>query len=92
MVLGVICPLWALATYTHKKAGSNLTPSLRPGKDHAHMAPKLINHLRENNYENGKDFIGRRNGMFYKNYMRQMNEIEFKPSFVRRIENHGFKF
>lgn len=42
----IIVPIWAACVYTHKRAGSNLTPSLRPGKDHAHMAPKLVTNLK----------------------------------------------
>ena len=71
---------------------SHLFPSLRPGKDHAHMAPALITHLQDNNYENKKDALGRRTGQFYKNYCRQMMEIQYKPNVVRRVEKHGFKF
>ena len=48
----VLAPCWALGAYLHKKAGSQLFPALRPGKDHAHMGPRLIAHLKENNYEN----------------------------------------
>lgn len=56
------------------------------------MGPKLITHLKENNYENGKDFIGRRNGTYYRNYNRQMNDMEYKTTFVHMLERHGFKF
>jgi hypothetical protein len=91
-ILGVICPVWALGVYTMSKSGSNLTPSVRPGKDHAHMAPRIVTHLKDHNYENGTDFIGRRNGTYYKNHIRQVNDIEFKPMYVRWLETHGFKF
>ena len=88
----IIAPVWAFGAYLHKKMGSQLFPSLRPGKDHAHMGPRLIGHLKENNYENKQDALGRRTGMFYRNYCRQSMELELKPSVVRAIEDHGFKF
>ena len=54
-----IFPVWSLGAYFHKKAGNVLQPIIRPGKDHAHMAPKLINHLKEHNFENTPDWLGR---------------------------------
>lgn len=88
----ILAPAWALGAYLHKKAGSALFPSLRPGKDHAHMAPRLIGHLKENNFENKQDALGRRTGMFYKNYCRQVMEMEYKPKLIKKVETHGFKF
>ena len=69
-----------------------LYPAVRPGPDHAHMAPRLLNHLKENNYENKDDLFGRRNGQFYRNWCRQDMAYEMKPDFVRAFNNHGFKF
>jgi hypothetical protein len=88
----MIVPVWAFGAYLHKQAGSVLTPSLRPGKDHAHMGGRLIGHMKANNYENKQDALGRRTGLFYKNYCRQVNEYGLKPDFVEKIESHGFKF
>jgi len=73
-------------------AGSNLSPSVRPGKEHYHMAPRLVEHLKANNYENKQDALGRRTAAFYKNYCRQVNDIEFNPLAIKRLESHGFKF
>jgi hypothetical protein len=69
-----------------------LFPSLRPGKDHAHMGGRLIGHMKANNYEAKDDALGRRNGTFYKNFCRQVMDYEYKPNVVKRIETHGFKF
>jgi hypothetical protein len=69
-----------------------MTPSLRPGKDHAHMGGRLINHMKENNYENKQDALGRRTGTFYKNFCRQTMDYDLKPTFMKKIESHGFKF
>jgi hypothetical protein len=88
----ILVPCWAFGAYLHKQAGSMLTPSLRPGKDHAHMGGRLINYLKANNFENKQDSFGRRTGMFYKNYCRQNMEYEMKPSLVKKLELHGFKF
>ena len=41
--------------------GSMLYPCVRPGPDHAHMAPKIIGHLKANNYEDKPDKFGRKN-------------------------------
>ena len=41
----VVAPLWAFAYFLHTKAGSGLYPSLRPGKDHEHMLPRLVSHF-----------------------------------------------
>jgi hypothetical protein len=90
--LFVIAPCWIFAQYLHRIAGSQLTPSLRPGKDHAHMGGRLIAHMKDNNYENKQDALGRRTAMFYKNYCRQVLDYEFKPTTVKAIEQHGFKF
>jgi hypothetical protein len=67
-------------------------PCLRPGKDHAHMGPKLLDHLKANNFENKTDMLGRRTAVFYKNFTRQSMEIEMKPTTVKKLETHGFKF
>jgi hypothetical protein len=72
--------------------GSQLFPSLRPGNDHEHMAPRLIKHMKENNFENKQDALGRRTGTFYKNFCRQSMEYELKPSVILGVESHGFKF
>ena len=88
----IIAPAWLFGAYLHKQMGSQLFPSLRPGKDHAHMGGRLISHLNTNNYENKQDALGRRTAMFYKNFCRQSMEYEMKPSTVKRIESHGFKF
>ena len=70
-----------------------LFPCVRPGPDHAHMAPKLINYLKENNYDKKKDqFLGRRTGEFYSNFFRADFSMELKPKVVRRLGNHGFNF
>lgn len=91
-IIFFIMPILLLGTYTHSIAGSNLTPTVRPGKDHAHMAPRIISNLKSHNYEDTSDALGRRTGAFYKNWCRQMNEMEFKPKYVRKLETHGFKF
>ena len=65
---------------------------MRPGKDHAHMGPRLIQHMMANNYENKQDALGRRTAYFYKNYCRQVMDIEYKPSSIQAVETHGFKF
>jgi len=75
----IIVPIWGLTMILHKWAGSLMFPALRPGPDHYHMAPQLIDHLKKNNFENKKDFLGRRTGLFYKNFCRQMNEPGYKP-------------
>ncbi len=67
-VLIILTPLMILGVTTHRQIGSFLYPSVRPGKDHAHMAGKLISHLKENDYENKQDALGRRTGRFYKNF------------------------
>jgi len=56
------------------------------------MAPSIILHLKENNYENKQDALGRRTANFYRNPIRQMQDLEYKPNVVRRLELHGFKF
>ena len=41
----IIMPVWMIARWLHKLAGSMLVPCVRPGPDHAHMAPSVIGHL-----------------------------------------------
>ena len=57
----IIFPAWSIAAKCHRDMGSILFPAVRPGKDHAHMAPKLLTHLNANNFENKPDWLGRRN-------------------------------
>lgn len=90
--LFILAPCWAMGAYLHKKMGSQLFPALRPGPDHEHMGGRLINHLKDNNYESKQDALGRRTGAFYKNFCRQSMEYEMKPSVVKGLETHGFKF
>ncbi len=56
------------------------------------MAPRLVAQMKKDNYENKQDALGRRTGFFYKNYCRQSMEYELKPSVIKGIEDHGFKF
>ena len=65
---------------------------MRPGKDYAHMAPRLINHLKENNYEDKQDALGRNTAKFYKNWVRQTMDGELKPVWVKKLNDNGFKF
>ena len=67
----IIFPMWCFGYYFNKISGATINPAVRPGKDHAHMAPRLLDHLKNNDFENKVDFLGRRTGLFYKNYMRQ---------------------
>jgi len=54
------------------------------------MGPRLINHLKSNNFANKPDALGRRTAFFYRNWFRQENNI--KPDVVAAVEKHGFKF
>jgi hypothetical protein len=85
----VIFPCWLVTRWLHKLAGSSLFPALRPGPDHAHMAPRLLQHLSANNHENKVDVFGRKPATFYRNFCRQEAR---KPDFVRNLADHGFKF
>ena len=69
-----------------------LFPSVRPGPDHAHMAPAICAHLKNNNYEDKPDFLGRKNAVFYKNNFKQDLRNENKPSLVKQFNKHGFSF
>ena len=67
-------------------------PCVRPGIDHAHMAPKLINHLKLNNYEEMPDKFGRKDATFYRNFFRQEMGSAMQPSCVKKLAKHGFSF
>ena len=88
----VIFPCWLVARKSHVDAGSMLYPSVRPGPDYAHMAPRLFNHLKENDYEGKPDVLGRRTCNFYKNTLKAVNTPEMQPEIVRRFNAHGFTF
>jgi len=66
----IIFPCWLVARNAHVNAGAMIYPSVRPGPDYHHMAPRLFNHLKENNYESKADVIGRRNADFYRNTLK----------------------
>ena len=89
---GIIMPCWLIARKCHKQAGANMFPAVRPGPDHAHMAPKILAHLKANNYENMPDKFGRRPASFYKNFFRQETSNEFKPELVKNFNKHGFSY
>jgi hypothetical protein len=76
--------------YLNVRAGSLLRPIVRPVADHSHMAPRLITHLKENRYASMPDWLGRRNGTFYRTTC--VANFEEKPVIVQRLNNHGFTF
>jgi hypothetical protein len=88
----IIAPVWLTTRWLHKLAGSMIYPSVRPGPDHAHMGPRLINHLKENNYENKPDLFGRQNAVFYRNFIRQEMTTDMKPDVVRALMGHSFAY
>ena len=90
--MGIFMPCWLVARKCHKDMGAMMYPTIMPGPDHAHMAPRLLTHLKEHNYENGTDFLGRKNAMFYRNHIRQEMGIEMKPKRIRDLNAHGFSF
>jgi hypothetical protein len=87
----IIFPCWLVTRWLHKLAGSNLFPALRPGPDHEHMAPRLIQHLRANNCDQRADFFGRKPATFYKNFCRQESG-QYTPAVVTNLKDHGFNF
>ena len=88
----IILPCWLVTRWLHKLAGNMLYPALRPGSDHAHMAPRLFNHLKNNNAEHKPDVFGRKPATFYKNFVRQEGQGALKPDFVVALQDHGFSF
>ena len=88
----IIFPCWLVARKAHTDAGAMLYPSVRPGKDHYHMAPRLFQHLKENDYEKLPDVLGRRTPQFYKNTLKGDFTPEMQPDIVRRLNSHGFTF
>ena len=88
----IILPCWAIARKAHKNAGSNLFPAVRPGPDHQHMAPKLLSHLKEFNFEKMPDKFGRKSAEYYRNYFRQEMSSEYRPTLIRNFNKHGFSF
>ena len=79
--LAIILPCWLVARKCHKDAGSNLFPAVRPGADHAHMAPKVLGYLRQHDYEATPDKFGRKDASYYSNYVKQ-EMITRKPKLV----------
>ena len=67
-------------------------PAVRPGPDHAHMAPKVIQYLKDNDFENKPDKFGRRSAAFYENSFKQDMANEMKPALVKKFNWHGFTF
>ena len=89
---GIIAPCWAVAIKCHMNMGSHLFPAVRPGPDHAHMAPAILGHLKENDYEKKPDRFGRRNAEFYKNHLKQEMSSEYQPKLVKKFNWLGFNF
>ena len=89
----IIMPCWLIARKCHKQAGANLFPAVRPGEDHAHMAPAVLQYLRDHDFEKMPDKFGRKSADFYKNYMRQeMKEGKVDRALVNQFNKHGFTF
>ena len=72
--------------------GATILPGVRPGPDHAHMAPKLLTYLKENNMEKKPDKFGRRNAEFYTNHIRQEMDPLYQPKLVKKLNAFGFSF
>ena len=81
----IIFPCWLVARKCHKQAGSMMFPTVRPGPDHAHMAPRMLNHLMANNYEATPDKFGRKPATYYKNFFRQDMTSANKPALVTQF-------
>ena len=91
--MAIILPCWIIARTAHKNAGSHLFPAVRPGPDHAHMAPKLLGHLKANDFESKPDVFGRKSAVFYRNFFRQeMDGKRVKRKLVDQFNKHGFGF
>ena len=67
----VLMPCWLFTRYMSQKLGANCFPSVRNTQEHAHMMPKLMDHLKNNDYEKMEDRFGRMPATFYKNWVRQ---------------------
>ena len=67
-------------------------PAVRPGPDHAHMAPAILGYLKENDFEKKPDRFGRRNAEFYKNHIKQEMTPEYQPKLVKKFNQLGFTF
>ena len=76
----IIVPVLTLAYYIHTQIGYLMRPVVRNNKDNYHMGPKLLDHLRQNNYEKMPDLFGRNGPDFYKNFIKQTNDM--KPGIV----------
>ena len=57
--------------------------AVRPGPDHAHMAPKIVQHMKDNNFEKMPDRFGRKDASFYGNYFRQEMGVERPTTLVQ---------
>uniref|UniRef100_A0A7S3IWT8 Uncharacterized protein n=1 Tax=Strombidium inclinatum TaxID=197538 RepID=A0A7S3IWT8_9SPIT len=88
----IIFPVWCIARKAMKDAGVLMVPAVRPGPDHAQMAPKLIHHLQANDFAKQPDILGRRGGNYYTNWYGSDYSYEMKPMAVKALNTHGFKF
>ena len=88
----IIAPFMLIARKIQSDAGSMMCPSVRPGQDHAHMAPRLITHLQANDFVAMADRFGRRDGTFYRQWVIYNMSSEFKPDVVQALNTHGFKY
>jgi hypothetical protein len=53
------------------------------------MAPRLLTHLRANNFEALPDKFGRKPATFYRNFCRQEGGVH-QPMVVVALRDHGF--
>ena len=84
----ILLPGWLVARWLCKSSTANCFPSVRGVSDHAHMMPKLLYHLKNNDYERMDDRFGRMPATFYKNWVRQELAGEKKTATVLQMEKH----
>ena len=68
-LLCVALPYLSVLIWTQKRMGAALAPAVT-GKNDPDRGPRLLNYLQDpkNNYMRKKDFLGRRDAQFYKNW------------------------
>ena len=61
-------PYVFVVVWTQYMMGGHLKPTITESNN-AHQLPGLMKHLKANNFEDRKDFLGRRTATFYKNFL-----------------------
>ena len=81
-------PLFLFGMWVCGKMGSMLGPTARNTPDQAHRMARLLLFMKQGNFSNAPDFLGRNNGAFYKTLHHE--DMECDSMLIQILRKRGF--